>query len=155
MLRPMTHHVRDATQTGAAAFVQRLPLNGVMQLDLVLPLSDQAGLDAFIKAVNDPSSSSYHHYVTPAEFTARFGPTQAQYDAVVNFAKDNGFTITGGTRDGMDVQVTAPVSTVENAFHLSMGAYRHPTENRTFYAPDREPTVALPFRIWHISGLNN
>src|SRR3954463_2566043 len=79
MLRPMTHHVRDVTQTGAAPFVQRLPLNRVMQLDLVLPLNDQAGLDAFIKAVNDPSGSSYHHYVTPAEFTARFGPTQAQY----------------------------------------------------------------------------
>ncbi len=97
----------------------------------------------------------YHHYVTPAEFTARFGPTQAQYDAVVNFAKESGFTITGGTRNAMDVQVAAPVMAIENALHITMGTYQHPTENRTFYAPDREPTLALPFQIWHVSGLNN
>lgn len=36
-----------------------------------------------------------------------------------------------------------------------MGVYQHPTENRTFYAPDREPTPALPFALWHISGLDN
>ena len=36
-----------------------------------------------------------------------------------------------------------------------MGVYQHPTENRTFYAPDREPTVNLPFPLWHISGLDN
>jgi hypothetical protein len=36
-----------------------------------------------------------------------------------------------------------------------MGVYQHPTENRTFYSPDREPTVDLPFPLWHISGLDN
>ena len=36
-----------------------------------------------------------------------------------------------------------------------MGLYQHPTENRTFYAPDREPTANLPFPLWHISGLDN
>ena len=36
-----------------------------------------------------------------------------------------------------------------------MGLYQHPTENRTVYAPDREPTVDLPFQLWHIAGLDN
>ncbi|HYA62661.1 MAG TPA: hypothetical protein VED66_05620, partial [Candidatus Sulfotelmatobacter sp.] len=31
----------------------------------------------------------------------------------------------------------------------------HPTENRTFYAPDREPVPDLAVRLWHISGLDN
>jgi len=38
---------------------------------------------------------------------------------------------------------------------VSMGVYQHPTEDRTFYAPDREPSVPLPFPLWHISGLDN
>lgn len=147
--------MREVTRTGQARFKERLSLDRLMQLDLVLPLSDPTGLDAFLKQVNDPSSPAYRHYVTPAEFTARFGPTQAQYDAVVNFAKENGFTVTGGTRDGMDVQVTASVMKIENAFHISMATYKHPTEDRTFYGPDREPTLALPFQIWHVSGLSN
>jgi subtilase family serine protease len=36
-----------------------------------------------------------------------------------------------------------------------MGLYHDPVQNRDFYAPDREPTVDLPFRLWHISGLDN
>lgn len=33
--------------------------------------------------------------------------------------------------------------------------YQHPTENRTFFAPDREPTVDLSVPLWHIGGLDN
>jgi subtilase family serine protease len=89
------------------------------------------------------------------EFTAQFGPSEADYDAVVQYAKSNGLTVTGGSRDGMDVQVKGPVSAVQTAFHVNIHTYQHPTENRTFYAPDREPTVNLPFNLWHISGLDN
>ncbi len=155
LLPPMTHHVRGTVRTGEAAFVQRMPANQVMQLDVVLPLSDRPGLQSFLKTLYDPASPSYRHYLSVAEFTARFGPTQAQYDAVVDFAKANGFTVVGGTRDGMDVQIKGPVSAIENAFHVTMGIYRHPTENRTFYGPDNEPTTALPFQLWHVSGLDN
>jgi kumamolisin len=55
----------------------------------------------------------------------------------------------------MDVQVRGPVSAVEAAFHVAMQNFQHPTENRVFYAADREPTVDLPFQLWHVSGLNN
>ena len=61
----------------------------------------------------------------------------------------------GGSRDAMDVQIEGSVTSIETAFNVSMGVYQHPTENRTFYAPDREPTVDLPFPLWHISGLDN
>jgi kumamolisin len=36
-----------------------------------------------------------------------------------------------------------------------MRTYQHPTENRAFYGPDSEPTLDLPFSLWHISGLDN
>ena len=38
---------------------------------------------------------------------------------------------------------------------MTMNVYQHPTEKRTFYAPDRRPTVNLSAPLWHISGLNN
>ncbi len=47
------------------------------------------------------------------------------------------------------------MSTVEQAFHVTMGLYQHPSENRTFFAPDREPTPNLNVQLWHISGLDN
>src|SRR5271155_4808962 len=151
----MTHHVREVTRNGEALALGQLPAGQIMTLDIVLPLRDPAGLKIFLSEIYNPASPSYRHFLTVPEFTARFGPTQEDYDAVVLFAKMNGFTVVGGTRDGMDVQVKGPVSAVESAFHISMGTYQHPTEGRTFYAPDREPTTYLSFNLWHISGLDN
>ncbi|MGA3136138.1 MAG: S53 family peptidase [Terracidiphilus sp.] len=151
----LTRHVREATRTGEALSLGRLPATQILQINLVLPLRDQAGLDSFLKEVYDPASPSYRHFLTVPEFTERFGPTQEDYDAVVAFAKASGLTVVGGTRDGMDVQVKGPISAMEAAFHVNMRTYQHPTEDRIFYAPDREPTTNLPFALWHISGLDN
>jgi subtilase family serine protease len=150
-----THHVREVVGSGRTQAVGQLPKNQIMTLDIVLQLRDEAGLKSFLEELSDPNSGIYHQFLTPAQFTERFGPTQAEYDAVVGFAKANGLAVVGGSRDGMEVQVKGPVSAVEKAFNVSMRTYQHPTENRTFYAPDREPTTTLPFQLWHVSGLDN
>ena len=150
-----THQVRDAVRSYQAAPVGRLPENKLLQLDIVLALRDPAGLKSFLEELYDPNSGIYHEFLTPKEFTQRFGPSQADYNAVVRFAKDNGLTVVGGSRDGMEVQVKGTVSAVERAFHVTMRTYQHPAENRIFYSPDREPTTTLPFQLWHISGLDN
>jgi subtilase family serine protease len=151
----LTHHVREVTFNGQATLLGRLPAAQIMQLDVVLPVRDQAGLDAFLAELNTSRSADYRHFLTPAEFTERFGPTQQDYDAVVKYVQDRGLEVVGGSRDGMEVQVRGPVSAVEQAFHVNVLIYQHPTESRIFFAPDREPTVDLPFSLWHVSGLDN
>jgi kumamolisin len=47
------------------------------------------------------------------------------------------------------------VAAIEAALRISMGVYQHPTENRTFYSPDREPTPELSVPLWRIAGLDN
>jgi subtilase family serine protease len=150
-----TRHVREVVRNGRAKFVGRLPASQILRLNIVLPLSDQAGLDSFLSQLYDPASPNYRHFLTVEEFTERFGPTQTHYDAVVRFAKSKHFAVVGGTRDGMDVQIKARVSDIEKGFHLKMRTYRHPSESRMFYGPDREPTTNLQFSLWHISGLDN
>jgi len=154
-LPPLTRHVREVVLNGQAHSVGRLPAGQSMHIDIVLPLRNPAALDDFLQEVYDPSSPSYRQFLTVSEFTAKFGPSQEDYDAVIRFAIANGLTVVGGTRDAMDVQVKASVAAIETAFHIILGVYQHPTENRTFYAPDREPSVDLPFQVWHISGLDN
>jgi subtilase family serine protease len=150
-----TRHVREVTRTGAAKPIGQLPPDQSMTLDVVLPLRDPAGLNSFLKELYDASSPSYRPVLSVPEFTARFGPTEENYDAAVRYLKSYGFEITGGTRDGMDVQIKGAVRSIEAAFHVTMRTYQHPTEDRTFYAPDREPTTDLPFALWHVSGLDN
>ena len=151
----MTRHTRLQVTSGQAKFVNRLPGTQILRLDMVLPLRDQAGLEDFLQEVYDPTSPIYRHFLTVPEFTERFGPAQEDYDAVVAFAKGSGFKVVGGSRDGMEVQVEGSVTVIEAAFNVAMGVYQHPTENRTFYAPDREPSVPLGFPLWHIEGLED
>jgi len=150
-----TRHVRNVVMTGDATPVGRLPVSQTMQLDLVLPLRNEAGLKSFLADVYNPKSPNYRQFLTPQQFTARFGPTVEQYDEVLRFAAENGLTVTGGSRDGMDVQVKGTVGAIETALHVSMVNYRHPVEDRIFYSADREPTPNLSFNLWHVSGLDN
>jgi len=150
-----TGHVREAVKSGQAQFLNRLPATRSLRIDVVLPLRDDAGLDVFLREIYDPSSPSYHHFLTVSEFTTRFGPTAEDYDAVVQYAASNGLRVVGGSRDGMDVQMEGSVADIEKTFSVRIGVYQHPTENRRFFAPDREPTVPLPVALWHVSGLDN
>ena len=154
-LSPATRHVRDVVLNGQAQSVGRLPATQPMRLVLVLPHRNQAALDNFLKEIYDPSSASYRRFLTVEEFTNMFGPSQEDYDAVVSFAGAHGLTVVGTSSNRMNVDVTGPVANIEEAFHLTMGVYQHPTENRTFYAADREPTPDLAVALWHISGLDN
>jgi subtilase family serine protease len=151
----LTRHVRQVVVNGEAQPVGRLPETQSMRLVLVLPHRNQAELANFLKEVYDPHSASYRKFLTVEEFTARFGPSQEDYDAVIRFAEANGFKVVGTSRNRMNLDVEGSVANVERAFHLTMGTYQHPTENRTFFAPDREPTVDLAFQLWHIAGLDN
>jgi kumamolisin len=151
----LTRHVRDEVANGRAQFVGQLPATQTLRFDIVLPLRDRAGLQSFVQELQDPTSPSYHQFLTPQEFTARFGPSQEDWDALVAFAKASGFEIISGNLEQRDLRLTGTVANIEKAFHVTMGTYRDLTEDRTFFAVDREPTVDLPFQLWHITGLDN
>jgi subtilase family serine protease len=151
----LTRHVREEVVNGRAQFVGQLPASQTLRFDIVLPLRDRAGLENFLQEVQDLVSPSHHQFLTPQEFTARFGPSQEDWDALVAFAKASGFEIISGTREARDLRLSGTVANVEKAFHVTMGTYRDLTEDRTFFAVDREPTVDLPFQLWHITGLDD
>ena len=149
----MTRHVREAVLDGQALSVGRLPATQSMQLNIVLPLRNQAELDNFLRELSDPSSGMYRRFLTVPEFTERFGPTQADYDAVVRFAKANGFTVVGGTRDGMDVQIKGPVSAIEAAFQLTPeGQFRYrwirdAATGHNWSVPENEPSSPIDLTV--------
>ncbi len=150
-----TQHVRDAIRGGQAQMVGSPEQTQVMSLDVVLPVHDREALKALAASVSDPQSPNFRQYITPAQFTERFGPTQSDYDTVVSYMEERGLKVVGGSRDGMEVQVKGSVANVEKAFNVTMRNYRHPTENRVFFSPDREPTTDMAVKLWHVSGMDN
>jgi subtilase family serine protease len=151
----LTRHVRDVVRSGQAALLGHLDETQYLKLNIALPLRNESALDSELQALYNPLSASYHHFLSVEEFTQQFGPTQDDYDAVIRFAQQNGLLVTGTATNRMVVNVTGAVANIEQAFHITLGVYQHPTEARTFYAPDREPTTDLPVALWHITGLDN
>jgi len=153
--RLLTRHTRDVVLDGRAPRVGQLPADRVLKLAIMLPLRNQGALTQLLSDLHNPQSPRYLHYLSVQAFTNEFGPTQTDVNAVVQFLKANGMTVTRITPNNMVVDVDASVASIQRAFHVTMGVYQHPTEPRTFYAVDREPTAALSVRLWHIAGLDD
>jgi hypothetical protein len=126
-----------------------------LHLAIGLPLRNREALTTFLQELYDPASTNDHQYLTSEQFTERFGPTEAQYQLVMEFARTNGLTITGTHPNRLLLDVSASVSDIEKAFHLTLRVYRHPTEPRDFHAPDTEPSVPLGIPILDVSGLDD
>ena len=151
----LTRHTREAVKNGSARLLGPMPSSQVMDLVVVMPLRNQEALNQFLSDVYDPASPQYRQFLSIDEFTARFGPTQADYATLIQFAQENGLTVTGTSRDRLNLSVSGSAANVEKAFNIKLNIYQHPTEARTFYAPDREPTTYLPFSLWRVAGLDN
>jgi kumamolisin len=150
-----TRHVRQEVISGKATFLNWLPATQSLRLNIALPLRNESELDDLLQELYDPQSPSFHQFLSVQEFTERFGPTEEDYAAVVRFAEQNGLTVTGTFPNRMVVNVMGSVADIESAFQVTMGLYQHPTEQRTFYSPDREPSPDVGVPLWHISGLDN
>ncbi|HUB66305.1 MAG TPA: putative Ig domain-containing protein [Candidatus Methylacidiphilales bacterium] len=135
--------------------VGRLEGSQRLNLSIGLPLRNQEALANLLRQLSDPSSPSYRRYLTPAQFTERFGPSESDYQAVINFAQSHGLKITATHPNRMIVDVEGAVSDIENTFHVTMRSYQHPTEARRFYAPDTAPSVDLTVPVLSVSGLDN
>ncbi len=151
--RVLTGHVPAAitrlAPIGKMAASQRL------NLAIGLPLRHQVTLSGFLAELYNPASPRYRHYLTTEQFTALFGPTEEEYQAVAAFAQKHGLVVTATHPNRMILDVSGTVRDIEGAFHVRLREYQHPAEHRTFFAPDSEPQVEASLPVLHVSGLNN
>ncbi|MHB8399689.1 MAG: S53 family peptidase [Candidatus Limnocylindrales bacterium] len=85
--------------------------------------SDPVGAAAFAAAVSNPRSSSYGHYLTPAQFRQRFSPSQASVGAVTSWLRSQGFTIDYTPTNNLYVAAEGTVAQAAAAFSVSFGEY--------------------------------
>ena len=126
-----------------------------LNVAIALPGRNPEALSALLQHLYDPASPSFRQFLTCEQFTEAFGPSEQDYQAVIDFANSHGLTVTATYPNRKIVDVSASVVEIEAAFHVTMQVYQHPTENRTFYAPDVEPSLNLAVPVLGISGLNN
>jgi uncharacterized repeat protein (TIGR03803 family) len=135
--------------------LERLAATNRLNLAIGLPTRNQDALALLLQQLYDPASTNFRQFLTTEQFTESFGPSEQDYQAVIAFANSHGLTVTATYPNRMIVDVSASVVEIEAAFHVALQVYQHPTEQRTFYAPDVEPSLNLGVPVLGISGLNN
>ncbi|MGO8700130.1 MAG: protease pro-enzyme activation domain-containing protein [Limisphaerales bacterium] len=135
--------------------LQRLAATNRLQLSIGLPLRHRSDLTNLLAALYDPSSPRFHQYLTVQQFADQFGPSEGDYQKVIDFAQAHGFEIRGRHANRMVLEVAAATADIEAAFKLHLQVYRHPTEKRTFFAPDAEPSMGAGVPVQDIMGLDN
>jgi subtilase family serine protease len=153
--RTLTTHVPAAVSAGIAPLVGHVPSDQRLSLAISLPLRNQTELDDLLQRLYDPQSPGFHQYLSVQEFASRFGPTEADYVAAIDFARASGLDIIDTAANRLVLDIEGPAANIEKAFNVTLNLYQHPTESRTFFAPDREPSLDLAAPVLHISGLDN
>jgi kumamolisin len=151
----LTTHVPASVTNHTAQFAAAVPPTQTLELSLSLPLRDAPGLHTLLRDLYNPASPRFRQYLSVPEFTARFGPTQADADAVAAFATAHNLHIRARAANRRVIDVWGTAADIDAAFHITLGLYRHQGETRLFTAPDREPALDLATPILHISGLDD
>jgi subtilase family serine protease len=152
---PQSQDLPAAVASQSATRVGAPPADQTMHLVVSLPLRNAQQLDALLESLYDPRSPQYRRFLSVSEFTQSFGPSEADYDKAVAFFEHNGFAAGPRAANRYLVALDGKVSDVERVFHVTMGLYKHPTEDRNFMSPDRAPTFDLDTPIQEVLGLDD
>src|SRR5579862_8222537 len=111
-----------------------------MRLALALPARNEAALSDLLTRLFDPADPLYGQYLTPAEFTERFGPTKAQYQAVAAFAQARGLRVVGTHANRLLLDVAGMAGAVQRAFGIRLTRYLT-AGGRAVRAPESDPAI--------------
>ena len=111
-------------------------------------------LDRTLAGLYDPSSPTYHRWLTPDQFHARFSPPASDVAAVRSWLSSEGFSIVGVPANRLFVTAEGSVSKVEQAFGVNENMYR--VDGSVLRAPNHDPVVpaAVAPLVSAITGLD-
>jgi subtilase family serine protease len=115
---------------------------------------DAASAAALARAVSDPRSRLYGHYITPTQFRVRFSPSKVAVAAVRAWLVSKGFTVTDVPANRLYVAATGTVAQAEAAFGVKMNVYK--VQGASLRALAEAPTIpaALSGVVTGIVGLS-
>ncbi|KVT07002.1 peptidase S53 [Burkholderia sp. MSMB1078WGS] len=135
--------------------VTPLELSQPLHVTVVLKNRNTDQLDAFLRDVNQPGSASYRRYLTPAQFKARFAPTDAQVAAVVAHLKASGFGNIAVSENNTLISADGNASNVQRGFQASIKRFNY--RGKPAYANDSAALVpaSLGSIVDSVLGLQN
>jgi subtilase family serine protease len=132
-----------------------VPNSKVLRVVVGLSMRDPQGAQQLVASQYSPGHQSFHKWLSPAEFTARFNPTRSQAAGVADYLKQQGLTNVSIEPNNLIVSATGSVSKVQTAFHTTI---RGMTANGTLVYANTAPAyvpVKLRGVVSAVLGLTN
>ena len=142
-------------RSGKAKLVEHFNPQQMLRLAFGLVHPHAAEEEQFLQELMTPGSPQFRHFLTSEEWDARFAPSLADEQAVVDWATSQGMTITMRWPNRLLVDVEAPVATIEKALMVTINNYQ--LDGYTYFsnAGDAVIPAHLSGIILSVGGLDN
>ncbi len=124
----------------------------ILTMMITLKVRDQEALNRFLSEQQDPSSANYHKWLTPQEFSARFGPDPAQFQALRDWLTAQGLEVVSSSPQQRSITFKGTAEKAESVFDTKIVTYADGS-----YANVTDPSIPARFApvIGAIGGLDN
>ena len=102
----------------------RVAANARINFDLTLKVRNAAAARKLALAVSTPRNKQFHHYLTTAQWIARFAPSKAEVNAAERWLRSEGLTVGSVPKDRLFITAHGSASKVEHAFGIQLGLYK-------------------------------
>lgn len=135
----------------AAKLESQAPADQVLAINISFQVRNRDALTRLLSELQEPASPRYHHWLTSAQFEARFGRKPAEVEAVRKWLESNGFQIE--RTSAREIRSTATVAQAEGVFSTRIAA----SSDETAFGNVSDPQIPARFAgvIGAIGGLDN
>ena len=151
---PRTAHPRALPEfdTGRLGPERRL---SHLSLNFRLSAAQQADLEALLREQQDPRSSHYHAWLTPAEYANRFGMSPGDLARVASWLESQGLEVQGTSQNRNQIFFEGTVGQIEYALKTELHTYLRNGETHFANATDVALPDSIAPQVVSVRGLDN
>jgi subtilase family serine protease len=151
---PGTVHPLARPQYDQGPVASTIQLQG-MTMSFNRSAAQQATLNTLLTAQQNPSSSSYHQWLTAAQFGEQFGMSQQDLDQVTAWLQSQGFTVNTVAQSRTSIRFSGTASMAEQAFHTQIHNYT--VNGQTHFANATQISLPSAFAstVSRVGGLHD
>jgi hypothetical protein len=151
----LTGYVTGASVGGV--LVGPVPQSKAMRLAMSLPVrvpSSGVTLANYAQQVSDPTSANYRKFLSDTDYETQYQPTAASYTNLTTLAQSSGLTILNANTDNEILDLSGTAAQVSQMTFATYYYYQRP-DGSQFFAPDRQPSLAMTEPVLHIAGTDS
>jgi hypothetical protein len=128
---------------------------GRVMLVLQRSAAQQQALIQYLSDLQNPASPNFHHWLTPAQYGARFSIADSDLQSVESWLESHGFTIEKVPQARNVIEFSGTFDQLQNTFHTAIHSYSVNGQKHFANATDPQIPAALAPVIAGVGPLND